>query len=67
MQINGEAYFFINVWMNYLSLYLAGALCRLRIKKGAAWHRLFWAVVTPFFSGNFLFFGCRLFFAAYRS
>ena len=34
MQINGEAYFFINVWMNYLSLYLAGALCRLRIKKG---------------------------------
>ncbi len=34
MQVNGEAYFFINVWMNFLSLYLAGTLCRLRIRQG---------------------------------
>ena len=32
MQVNGEAYFLINVWMNFLSLYLAGALCRRRIQ-----------------------------------
>lgn len=32
MQVSGEAYFFINVWMNFLSLCLAGTLCRLRLR-----------------------------------
>ncbi len=34
MRVSGEAYFLINVWMDFLSLYLAGALMRLPVRGG---------------------------------
>ena len=34
MRVNGEIFFLINGWMNYLSLLLAARLGRVRLRRG---------------------------------